>query len=128
MNYPDKLAVIGFIFLVLTLVGFYLAYLYGHKTKKFRWSEYFAIIFWPLLFVLFLSYSVDSKILGLFIVGSAVGFVLEYILGLTYYKVLNQKLWRYNRLSINGYTSLLSIPIWGIACVIFWFLSKIVGL
>ena len=128
MNYSHNLVVIGFMFLVLTLAGFYLAYLYGHKTKKFRWSEYLAIVIGPLIFVLFLSFFLDLRILVLFVVGSAVGFIFEYIFGLTYHKVLNQRLWTYNRLSVGGYTSLLSIPVWGIGCVIFWFLGKMLGL
>src|SRR5208283_2612887 len=97
-----NLDLLGIAFLTVTLLGFYLAYLYGHKTKRFRWSEYIAILIWPTLFVIALSYYVSIKILVLFIVGAAVGFVLEYIFGFTYYKVLNQRLWQYNRLSING--------------------------
>lgn len=124
----DNLIIIGFVFLLITLIGFYLAYLYGKKTKRFRWSEYIAILIWPILFVLFLAYFINVRILSLFLLSSFVGFVLEYIVGLVYHKTLNKRLWHYERLSINGYTSLLSIPIWGVAGVTFWFLSKIIGL
>jgi len=124
----EQLPLLGFVFIVLSLLGFYLAYLYGHKTKQFRWSKYIAIIIIPLLFVFALAYFVNARVLSLFLVSAAVGFVLEYLLGLTYHKVFNQHLWTYSRLSVNGYASLLGIPIWGIAGVIFWFLSKMVGL
>ena len=124
----EQITLLGFIFIVLTLIGFYLAYLYGHKTKRFRWSEYISIIILPMLFIMALTYFVDVRILSLFLISCAVGFVLEYLVGFVYHKVLNQRLWTYSRLSINGYTSLLSIPVWGIAGVIFWFLSKMVGL
>lgn len=125
----DKLTLLGTIFLFLCLAGFYLAYLYGRKTKVFKWSEYFAILILPLIFILALTYFIDTRILGLFFVSAFVGFTLEYIVGFTYHKTLNKRLWYYQeRFSINGYTSLLSIPIWGVAGVIFWFLSKLLGL
>lgn len=125
MNY---LTISGFIFILVTLIGFYLAYLYGRKTKRFRWSEYIAIIILPIISIFAFAYLIDVKIINLFIIGSFFGFVLEYILGLTYHKTLNKRLWTYDRFSIQGYTSLLSIPIWGIATVIGWFVSKMVGL
>ncbi len=102
------------LFLGITLLGFYFAYLYGHKTKKFRWSEYFAIIILPILFILFLSFYYDGKFFILFIISSVVGLILEYVIGFVYHKTLNQRLWHYDRLSLNGYTSLLSIPLWGV--------------
>lgn len=119
---------LGFVFLIITLVGFYVAYLYGRKTKEFKWSEYIAIMIWPILFVVALAYFIDTRVIGLFIVSTFIGFALEYILGFTYHKVLNKRLWTYERLNIGGYTSLLTLPMWGVAGVIFWFISKIIGL
>jgi len=124
----DKIILLGFIFILITFTGFYAAYLYGRKTKEFKWSEYAAIMIWPILFVVALAYFIDMRIVSLFIVSIFVGFVLEYILGFTYHKVLNRRLWTYGRLSIGGYTSLLTLPMWGVAGVIFWFISKMVGL
>ena len=124
----EKLVSFGFIFIVVSLVGFYLAYLYGRKTKRFKWTEYGAILAGPVLSIIILAVLIDIKILTLFLVSASVGFLLEYIVGLTYHKTLNKRLWRYERLSIDGYSSLLSVPIWGIAGVIFWFLGKMVGL
>jgi len=128
MNMESKEIILGLFFVALTFFGFYLAYRYGRKTKRFKWSEYMALLIWPVLFVLAFAYFVDVKILSLFLVSCFVGFVLEYILGFAYHKTLNKKLWTYKRLSLNGYTSLLSIPFWGVAGVVFWFLSKMVGL
>ena len=123
-----NLTYVGFTFIVICLAGFYLAYLYGHKTRRFRWSEYLAIIIWPLVCIALLVYVYGSKILTLFLVSAVLGFFLEYIIGLTYEKTLNSKLWVYKRLSIQGYTSLLSVPIWGIAGIVFYFISKMIGL
>lgn len=119
---------LGAIFILITLLGFYLAYLYGRKTKRFRWSEYIAIIILPIILVIVLAIIVDSRILSLFVVSCAVGFFLEYLVGLVYHKTLNRRLWEYKRLSINGYSSLLSIPIWGVAGCVFWFIGKMLGL
>lgn len=123
-----QFAILGTIIIVLDLLGFYLAYLYGRKTKNFHWNEYIAIITLPLIGVFVFAYLVDIKILVLFVISSFAGFIFEYILGFAYHKTLNKRLWTYNRLSINGYTSLLSIPFWGTAGVAFWFFSKIIGL
>lgn len=124
----NKIVILGSIIIFMDLLGFYLAYLYGRKIKQFRWSEYIAIILWPVIGVIVFAYLIDVKILSLFVISSFAGFLLEYLLGLTYHKTLNKKLWEYNRLSVGGYTSLLTIPIWGVVGVVFWFLSKIVGL
>ncbi len=124
----DKIIFLGSIIIIFDFIGLYLAYLYGRKTKIFRWSEYFAIILFPIIGVLAFAYLIDSKILALFLVSACFGFVLEYILGFVYHKTLNKKLWEYKRLSVGGYTSLLSIPMWGIGGCLFWFLSKMVGL
>ncbi|MBI2514748.1 hypothetical protein HYV91_00960 [Candidatus Wolfebacteria bacterium] len=124
----NNLITTGFIFITLTLGGFYLAYRYGKNTKKIRWNEYLALIIIPILAVLTLSYLFNERILALFLISAFVGTLLEYLIGLAYHKTLNQRLFTYNRLSMGGYTSLLSIPIWGVAGVMFWFISKMVGL
>jgi hypothetical protein len=123
-----KLLLLWNIFTILSLIGFYFAYLYGRKTTKFKWSEYFAMIIVPIIFVIYLIIFVDVKIFYLFVFSALTGFVAEGIIGFAYHKILNKKLWTYNRLSIKGYTSFLSIPLWGIGGVLFWLLSKIAGL
>jgi hypothetical protein len=124
----DKIILLGIIFIFIDLLGFYLAYLYGRKTKRFRWSEYVAIIFLPIIGVFAFAFLFDFRILILFIISCLIGFALEYLIGLTYHKTLNKKLWEYKRLSVGGYTSLLSIPIWGVVGITFWFLGKLLGL
>lgn len=120
--------VLGFLFIAVTFVGFYFAYLYGRRTKVFRWREYFAIIIWPIILVFVLAYIIDGRIMILFILSCFAGLILEYITGLTYYKTMNSRLWIYTRLSIGGHTSLLSIPLWGIAGVLYWYIGKMLGL
>lgn len=119
---------IGIFCVIISLVGFFLAFLYGRKTKKFRMSEYLAILIGPLLSVCLLVYIYGIKILILFLESSIIGFCFEYLFGFLYHKVLNKRLWNYYRFSLNGYTSFLSMPLWGIAGIIFWSIAKIIGL
>ena len=125
MKSPGEL---GLIFIIISFIGFYLAYLYGRKTKRFKWSEYIAILIAPMLSILLFAYFINARIIILFLISSFAGSILEYGVGLTYEKTLNKKLWIYQQFSIDGYTSLLSIPIWGIAGVIFWFLGELIGM
>ena len=117
-----------FLFLLLTLLGFYGSFIYGRKTKKFRWSEYIALLIIPILCSFSLIYLFGIKIIWLFIASSIIGFMLEYILGLAYHKTLNRRLREYDVSSLGGYTSWLALPIWGAAGVLFWMVSKTIGL
>jgi hypothetical protein len=111
-----------------SLVGFYSSYLYGRKTKAFKWREYFVLFSVPVVGSLSLAYFFGLGIIWLFLVSAVAGLILEYIIGLSYHKTLNHRLWTYHRLSIGGYTSLLTLPMWGILGVVFWLISKFVGL
>jgi uncharacterized membrane protein len=115
---------------LIVIVGVYLAYLYGRNTKEFHWSEYIALLAALTLIVFLKAYLIDIKILYLYLLSAIVGFILEYSLGLAYHKTLNRKLWVYDShaYSLSGYTSWLTLPMWGIAGVIFWTVGKIVGL
>ena len=120
--------VLSSLFLILSIAGGYVAYLYGRKVRRFRWSEYVAILVVPTLCSVSLVYFYGVKIIYFFFASCIVGFGLEYILGLAYHKTLNRRLWAYNdRFSISGYTSLLTIPIWGCAGIVFFILGKSIG-
>ncbi|MCK5285659.1 MAG: hypothetical protein KAJ58_00315 [Candidatus Pacebacteria bacterium] len=114
--------------IIIVIIGFYLAYLYGRKTKTFKWNEYIALVIPPTLIVVFYLYLEGINIIKLYFISAIIGSILEYCLGLAYHKTLNKRLWTYNKLTKNGYTSLLSIPFWGAAGILFWRLSVIVGL
>ena len=124
----EEVKYLWYIFVAVSSIGFFLAYLYGRKTEEFRWSEYIAIITVPILFIVYLVAYYEFAILKLFMASAFLGFTAEGIIGFVYEKVLNKKLWTYNRFGVKGYTSYLSIPLWGIGGVVFWFISKLVGL
>lgn len=120
--------VLSSLFLVLSIAGGYIAYLYGRRVRRFRWSEYVAILSVPTLCSFSLIYFYGVKIIYFFFASCVVGFVLEYLLGLAYHKTLNRRLWAYNdRFNLSGYTSLLTVPIWGCAGVVFFILGKSIG-
>jgi uncharacterized membrane protein len=68
------------------------------------------------------------KLLWLFLASGFIGSFAEFIIGLAYHKILNKRLWIYDKFNIKGYTSWLSFPLWCIGGVIFWFFGKIIGL
>jgi len=112
----------------LSIIGFYCSILYGRKTKVFKWSEYITLLLIPVACSLSLAYFFGKKVIWLFVVSAIIGLVLEYGLGYAYHKTLNKRLWTYTKFSIGGYTSWLTLPMWGVAGVIFWLISKSVGL
>jgi uncharacterized membrane protein len=118
-----KASVFPSVLLLFSLVGIYGAYLFGKKTRKFRWSEYIALLSAPVIAALSLSYFYGIGVVYLFVVSCFVGCLLEYLIGFAYHKTLNKRLWTYDRFGIHGYTSLLTFPMWGVAGVIFWFIA-----
>jgi uncharacterized membrane protein len=116
------------VLLLFSTVGVYGSYLYGRETEKFRWREYFAMLSVPVLGSMFLAHFYGIKVIYYFFLSCVIGTVLEYIIGLAYHKTLNKRLWTYDRYSVHGYTSLLAFPMWGIAGVVFWLVSKSIGL
>lgn len=119
---------LAFAFVILTFSGFLLTYAYSGNRSSFSWREYIALIVIPITLVLSASIYVDGRIAALFILGSFFGALYEYVIGFTYHKIMKRHLWTYHRFSIRGYTSLLSIPLWGIGTIFFWLLAKSIGL
>ena len=128
---PYALSLQGFEFLFVfgCLVSWYLAYLYGRSTKEFRWREYIALITVPVVGSLAFALYFGVQIIYFFLLSCVLGLIFEYLFWLAYHKTLNRRLWTYGRFSIKGrYTSFLSLPMWGVAGVIFFLVSKSSGL
>lgn len=64
------------------------------------------------------------SVLQVYLVFALVGTFLEWIIGFMYRQIVGEKLWSYHRYAIAEYTSFLSIPIWGLAGVLFWVLAQ----
>src|SRR3989344_764715 len=120
----------GYLILILlgTLVGFGFAYWYGRRTKKFKWSQYIALISVPVLGSFSLVFFYGVGVIYFFFMSSVAGFALEHMFGKIYHLALNERLWTYEKFTVRGdYTSLLVLPMWGVAGVVFWLISKSVG-
>lgn len=114
--------------MIFSVVGFSLLIFYTKQTKNFLWREYLGILFIPFVPVMTLSAFEGYKVWLLWLAYSLCGTCFEYLLGFFYEKIIGRKLWVYQKYSVNGYTSLLSIPLWGFGGFIFWFLARIIGI
>lgn len=112
----------------LSIVGCYLAYLYGKSSSGFGFDKYAAILVIPFLSCIGISYFYGLDVIYFYIIAGFAGLVIEYIVGFTYEKVFNERMWTYHIYGIDGYTSYLSPPAWGVVGVIFFLLSKVIGL
>lgn len=96
-----------------------------YKEHHFKFSKYVFFLLFPLMAVIISAFS-EPKIITVFLLGSAMGTFFEWLVGWAYEKTVGQRLWTYHRFGIFGrYTSLLSIPLWGVAVVLMWHFTKI---
>ncbi len=115
-------------FCIVSGIGMGTSYLLLRTSKEFRWSSFVAFLFAPVCASLLLTLVYGWRVLFLFAVSCVVGFLMEFSLGLLYHKTLKHRLWSYDRYNVGGYTSWLTIPMWGVAGVLFWLLGRVVGL
>ena len=130
-----SLAIITIIFLGLVIGGFLLESLAfqfhflttGKHYKKyhFTFARYLYYLIAPITAVIFAVSQAGMYLLNIFLIFSLVGTILEWLAGFAYHMIVGQRLWTYHRYSIGGYTSLFSIPLWGLGGILFWLLVKI---
>jgi hypothetical protein len=124
------------IFLLLIIGGFliesfvsqihYFIFKKGFKKYHYKFSRYLFYLLFPILALIFSFAFTASRVFYVFIVFSVIGTVLEWLAGFAYHMVVGQRLWTYHRFSIGGYTSLFSIPLWGLGGVLFYLLEKLI--
>lgn len=85
-----------------------------HQVVHFKLSRYLFLMAVPLLGVSLLSYLAGLSIWKFFFIFMLMGTTLEYCIGYSYKVIVGQMLWKYNKYSIKGYTSLLALPLWGL--------------
>jgi len=95
------------------------------ETKKFSVIRYLYLLSFPLLATYILFFRTDERLLKVFIFFSIFGAVIEWLVGFFYHKVVGQKLWTYHYFPwFNSYTSWMSMPLWGLAGVMFWLAAR----
>lgn len=101
---------------------------YGRRTEGWRWSEYFMMIAGPIIGVLALTYFEGLMVLFYFLACMVLGFVLEIRLAQNFEKILGEKFYIYKKLTYKGYSSILALPFWGAAGIVFLTIAKFLGL
>ena len=96
-----------------------------YREHHFTFGRYVFWLLFPLAATLLLAYLKWGPVLEIFIVFAFVGTAIEWFVGWSYHQVIGQRLWTYHRYSVGKYTSILSMPLWGLAGVLFWFLAQI---
>jgi uncharacterized membrane protein len=110
------------IFLIFILFWFFA---YFFKRNKFQKTSLIFFISAPIISFLFTLNYYGIKIIYIFISFIIFGTLGEFCFGYLYHKIFKKKLWEYKTMKLgkNGYTSLLSVPFWGMAGLMFWGLS-----
>lgn len=93
-----------------------------HHFSAVRYLFFFGIPFATIAAYVFVHF--NWSYIVVYMVFAAVGTALEWMIGYAYHGVVGQRLWTYHTYSIYGYTSFLSVPIWGFAGILFWSLSE----
>lgn len=102
------------------LIGMLCAAWYGKELHRFNWKEYLLMLLFPTIGLLGLVYVIGRSILMLFLVSAFLAPFGEWLVGYLYHRAFGARLWVYQRYSINGYTSLLVMPLWGFVSVAFF--------
>ncbi len=130
-----SLTVTTIIFLLLIIGGFlFESFVFqlhflttGKNYKKYHYSLsrfiYYLIV--PITATIFVVSQAGFYLLNIFLIFSLVGTILEWLAGFAYHMVVGQRLWTYHRYTLGGYTSLFSVPLWGVGGILFWLLVQI---
>lgn len=94
------------------------------RSVHFSFARYIFLMLTPTLTIILFSITQKINLPLVFITFSLAGTILEWLVGFSYHQIVGQRLWTYHRFALQGYTSLLSIPLWGLGGVLFWLLAK----
>lgn len=104
--------------------------IYFHLTRKhykkhhYSLGKYLFLLTMPIIALILVTYWQGITIPKIFFIFALLGPTLEWTVGFSYYMIVGERLWTYHRYAINKHTSLLSIPFWGLAGVLFLLLAK----
>ena len=93
--------------------------------RSFSWWHYLFFISFPMTVSLLVLISFGWPLISVFVFSAVLGTLCEWLLGFYYERIIGQKLWRYKRLNISGYTSWLVVPVWGCAGLLFVVIGKL---
>lgn len=96
-----------------------------YKTHHFSVSKFIYFLIFPLLITMYFVQKQTMDVFSIFIGFALFGTLAEWLIGYFYEKIVGERLWTYHRYAINKYTSVLSIPMWGLCGLIFYQFMKI---
>lgn len=132
----NTLSLVKFLtFFVLIITGFSLEALFSklyykltnnpYKNHHYSFSKYLYFIILPILIIIYFVHGSSLNFIAVFLGFSLFGTLAEWIIGFFYHKIVGQRLWTYHKYAIFNYTSFLSIPMWGLAGLIFYLFIQI---
>ena len=105
---------------------FVLKYLFGkhfrnHLNPKFVSISIFFIPIWGLLFFITRQ---NLGYIKIFLIFAFIGTLAESLLGRFFFDLIGKKVWSYNFAKLGRFTSWISIPYWGWAGLLFFWIAK----
>ncbi len=100
-----------------------------HKNLKayhFTIGRYVFLLILPLIGSIVIYHLQGISILRAFLFFAVIGPIFEWAVGFAYKQIMGRNLWSYYRYSINRHTSLLAIPFWGLAGILFYLFALVV--
>lgn len=119
------LVVAGFILEVATSKLYYKLTNKPYRSYHYSFGKYLYFLLFPVVTILYFTAGSNENLLAIFVSFALLGTLAEWIIGFFYHKIVGQRLWTYHRYSIGGYTSFLSLPMWGLAGLIFYLFIQI---
>lgn len=95
-----------------------------YKERHFTPGKYLFFLLFLLIAFLIITFKNGLTLLKVFQMFAIISTMLE-LIGFSYNVIVGQRLWTYHRYTLTKYTSLLSIPICGLAGVLFWLLARV---
>jgi hypothetical protein len=95
--------------------------------KHFHFIRYMYLLLFPTIGIIVSIYIGGSTAFKTFLLFSLLGPLCEWCIGFAYQQIVGQKLWTYHRYALAGNTSLLAIPFWGFAGILFYYLARIIN-
>lgn len=94
-------------------------------SSDFSVGKYLFLLSMPVMAIAAIGFNDIARVLMVFLSFAAVGTVLEWLIGFSYHAIMGKRLWTYHHLPVHEYTSYLSIPLWGLAGILFWLLAQV---
>ncbi len=120
------IVIIGVLFEVVVRRFHYYLTKQHYKENHFTLGKYLFLLLFPLIATAIIFYIENElTVFKVFLTFGVVGMFSEWLVGMSYHKVVGQRLWTYHKYAIAEYTSWLSLPLWGLCGITFYLLAQV---